>query len=349
MSATLTVNGQDFVGWTDIEVAASIESIVREFRFSASENYPPVGEALQINAGDEVEVRLEDQLVISGHVDSVGVEYDAQSHTQTYSGRSKTGDLVDCSVTHSGQFRTQSVPQIIAELCSPYGVSVIAHPDSGGTIQNFQIEHGEAVFSAIDRLVQFRGLLALDDGEGNLFLSKLGTERSPVALIRGRNILACSAQASTVNRFSQITVKGQSTGDDENFGLAATGLAASATDSTIQRRRELIIESEADATLTDLQQQAEWEVAARHGEGFSITYTVQGWLAEKDLWSPGWRVTVVDDLVNLPTEELVIADVRFSLSNESGTTTQLTLKPITAFQSAADLSATVGLETQVRG
>jgi len=111
-----------------------------------------------------VEVYIGTDKVLTGYVDASPISYNSQTSTMGVSGRSKTGDLVDCVATNSGgQWKNRKVEQIITDLARSCGISVKSMVDTGVRVPNFKVNEGESIFSCIDRLLETRSLLSTDD------------------------------------------------------------------------------------------------------------------------------------------------------------------------------------------
>jgi len=110
-------------------------------------------EALPINDGDACEVRMGDDVVLTGYVDEAVDTLDDESHELQVTGRDKTGDLVDCSAIHSpDQWSGLTLQAIAAILCKPFDIPVKAETDTGAPFPTVKLQPGETVFAVIERL-----------------------------------------------------------------------------------------------------------------------------------------------------------------------------------------------------
>jgi prophage tail gpP-like protein len=328
----LRIGSREFRGWTEIGVTRSLEAISGTFDFQAVELAPddPLGREIQL--GDACEVLLNGQTVIAGFVDERAPAYDGVSHDVRVGGRDRTGDLVDCSVTAKpGEWHGRKLEQIVADLIAPYaaaanlpGIVLSVGADTGKAFEVFKAEPTETVFAALDRACRQRAILPVSDGQGGLVLTRAGTERIPVRLERGKNILAGSGAYSDRERFSLYRFRGQTRSSDFFSGAQAASVAGEAQDEWIARFRPLVQVAEEPGTAEALRQRARAEAAIREGRGFRAEITVRGWeWAPGQLWEPNRLVPVLDSWLGIDME-LLIVGVTYRL-DAAGTTAQLSL------------------------
>jgi prophage tail gpP-like protein len=321
----LTVDGARYGGWKSADITRSMESGSGSFGLWVSERWPGQTEERPIAPGSRCVLTLAGEAVITGYVDDLLVRETADSHSIDVSGRDAACDLIDCSATNTpGEWRGVSLLDLAAELARPFGVAVRAEVDVGAPL-DAKLEHGESAWRAIERACRLRAMLCMSDGAGNLVLTRAGTGRAEVRLVRGQNILSYSVRRSIADRYSEYRALGQRPSrDGEDPSQAAHG-SALVTDPGVTRYRPMILTAEDAADGVTLQQRAQWEARVRAGRSQRIDVTVQGWRQKPGgrLWQPNERVTL-----ELPrsTAELLVATVHHSLS-ERGSQTQLSLVP----------------------
>ncbi|MCM1512606.1 MAG: contractile injection system protein, VgrG/Pvc8 family [Oxalobacter formigenes] len=335
-TVTLTVNGKSYGGWMSVEITAGIEQTARSFSLSVSHPWPGSGNDLPVKPGDACTVSLGSDKVITGWVDAVPVSFDTTSISRSVTGRSKTGDLVDCSaIWPGGQWKNQKIEKIAADLAGYYGVAVKTETDTGLAIAAHQIQQGESVFQSLDRLLRARQLYLTDDAEGNLVFIEVGKERAETALAVGENVLSGSLNRDHTGRFATYICKGQMTGDDDFYGALASQTQETGKDAGITRKRVLVIKQSGQGTAASCKNRALYERDSRAGKSLSGTYTVAGWRqGNGDLWEPNRMVKVVDPVSGFD-DWLVIGSVTYRL-DDGGMTTTLNVAPIQAFSRQVD-------------
>lgn len=327
----LKVNGQKFNGWKTASVKRAINSFASSFDLTLSQK------SLSVPLDAACQVLVDGMPVMTGYIDEIKPNYAAASHEVTFSGRSKTADLVDCAAMFdTGQVMNDELSAIIRRIVSPFGIQLIFNPIGSFPIVDFQLQQGETASAAIERLCSMHSLIYHDNAEGNLVISQakiglpVGTLIHKVEDGSKNNILSGGCTYSRRDRFSEYIVKSQMSGSDFTGGddLSTEGRA---TDSDIPRYRPLVLLAESSMDNMTAQSRAVWEKSNRAGKSLSLDYTVQGWKnGNGGLWEPNSYVVVDDDFVQIKGK-LVISDVSFNISADGGTTSALHLCPPEAF------------------
>lgn len=335
---TLVIDGMAYGGWTRLEVQRGIEQIAGGFVLQLTSRYPGVDVPVQLREGLPCDVRLGNDLVISGYIDDYETDDTDTSSTVRVSGRDKTADLVDCSAIYkTGQWRGATLPQIVADIARPFGIAVAVSPgtDTGEPFKRFALEEGEKAFDAIDRACKLRAVLVTSTPAGNLLITSASTVSAGVRLIEGVNMKKFNSRHSWKERHSEIIMKGQVPGDDRENGAAAAHLKASAKDAEIARYRPLVVIAEHGTSTKSLTDRAAWEVKVRMGRGKRGGCTVVGWRTGQDgqegpLWEPNTLVPVTSERMNIDMA-LLIVSCSYQLT-EQGKVTDLTFARPEAFE-----------------
>ena len=234
----LSIAGKKYAGWTEARIQRGIEQVSGQFSLTVSDRWPGQETAWPIRPGDACTLSVDGAVVITGHVDDVFPQFDANGHAIQVYGRDAVGDLIDCSAAlRPGRWENRTLTQIAADICRPFGIAVAATADVGPVFSVFAVQPGESAFEAIERACRFRGVLPVSDGRGGLLLTGPSAERLAVALVQGENILAASAALSSRDRFSAYTALGQSAGSDSSTPDQNASPAGRATDPGVTRHR----------------------------------------------------------------------------------------------------------------
>lgn len=320
----LHINGFVYSGWTQLRVTRSLEQLASSFSVSFTDRWEAGSERIPIEQGDDFRLSYNGETIITGWVIRDMVEYDDQQHTLSATGRSLTGDLVDCAAIYrGGQWRGRTLLQIAEDLCEPFGITASANVSVGAKFRLFELDDGETVFQALTRAAKRRGVLLLTDVDGNLVFDRVGSSKVSTQLRYGRNIKRGSRENSGEARFSSYKVKAQTSGNDNLFG-ASTSLSRTSTDDGVLRYRPTIITADDEDSGTELQKRADWERNTRAGQSKRVQYTVQGWEHDSGLWEPNTLIRVVDERLRLD-DELLIVEASQERSESLGSVTNLTL------------------------
>ena len=337
----LFVGSKIYAGWKDVRVSLGIEQIAGTYELTITERWPNQPTDWTIPPGEVCEIKIGEDAVISGYVDTVAVSYDSTSHSIKVTGRDRTGDLVDCSAP-SVSLSGLSFLKIAQKLCQPFGISVSDQTDgiSGKVIPKLTIQNGESVFKTLEKLARSVGVLLISDARGGLLITRAGMAglcKTP--LEQGENILKGQLEHTHASLYSEIVVKGQSAApgaskyslaDNQHKGEVKRGRTNKSSNSQIDRYRPLILVAETQADAKRCQQRAEWEASNREAKARRITLTVQGWRQpDGTLWQINQKVRVCSSW--LRTDECwLVAGITFSLS-DAGSITTLTLTSDKAF------------------
>jgi prophage tail gpP-like protein len=333
---TLIVASRRISGWTDVRVTRGIERCPNDFDIGLTDLYPDALSQLVVQPGDPCKLLIGNDPVITGYIDRMEIGLSADQHAIRISGRGKTQDLVDCSAEWpTGQISGADALGIAKKLAAPYGIEVeAADPDEiGEVVPQFNMIIGETPFSIIERVCRYRALLAYEQPDGSLLLSRTGVSRAGSGFTEGQNVQACSMMACADQRFSEYRVFLQSMDALSDLGTGGN-LIYTATDEGMARHRIKMMIAEAGGQGLDIaKQRALWEAARRAGRSAIVSVTTDTWRdAAGWLWTPNTLVRMALPSLKLADETWLVGEVTYSRNNESGTTATVALAPPAAFE-----------------
>ena len=324
-NVSLLVGGKLYSGWEDIAVTRAIDAASGAFTLTVTERWSHDSETTwPISPGDPCEIRIDDEVVISGYVDVFAPSFDSNSHTINIQGRDKTADLIDCSAVHDpDEWRNFTVLDLANVLAKPFGVPVKAEADIGAAFPVVKLQQGESVFEALDRHCRLRKLLLMPDGSGGLLITRTGVKRASVTLTQGKNILAATGSINAAERFSKYVVKAQAAYSTESDGEGEAHISGTVVDPAIKRYRPLLVIAEGGGTSKTASDRAIWECNARIGRSAAAALVVQGWRQnDAELWAPNLIVAVQSDWLRI-SGDMLIRQVTYQKNLSSGTTTTI--------------------------
>lgn len=322
----LRIDGRSYGGWKNVRISRGVEQLAGDFTLGVTERWPRMLDVRAVRPGERCEVLIDGAPVVTGWVDAVSPRYDATSHQVTITGRDATGDLVDCSaIAGDGRVSGSTLAGVARILARPFGIPVVVMGNAGSTPLpgEYALEQGETVFEALERAAKFSGALLFSDGQGRLVIGNAGDTRAGADLVEGANILRASAEWSWRDRFSTITVKGQSAGDDEDNGETVAHVASSAKDAQINRYRPLVVLADSQAVAGTAANRAGWEVKVRRGRGARATVTVAGFYAGPAVWAPNTLTHLTSSWLSAD-RDMLVSRVTYLL-DEQGRRTELEL------------------------
>jgi prophage tail gpP-like protein len=334
---TIVVAGRRFGGWLDVQVSRGVEAAAASFDISCTQRWPGADERFELEEGQSCEVWIGADKVLTGYIDVVDIERQADSASCKIAGRSKTCDLVDCSPDFEVvEFAGQDIAAIARKLAQPFGVEVVAQ-SSAPALPLSAAQKGETVWKLVERLARQRQLLVMDDPEGRLVLARLAAELADDSLVYPSDGLKrISTKRDSSKRFSVYRVKAQAgtatrwadAGSDDTVSAAeaAAHVTGEFFDRGVKRYRPKTILAEGAAKKEGADKRAEWECRRNIGKALRIAAQRVDWRQSSGkLWVPNLLVPVKIDAAKVDAR-LAIATVSYRKSGE-GTLCDLELVP----------------------
>ena len=338
---SITANGQTIEGWQDIAVTRGIENFPSSFDLGFTEKFPDSATEVAITPATACQVKIGDDLVLTGYVDQYISNITPASHDVRITGRSKCEDLVDCSALFDQgvvYLADQTITQIATSLAKPFGITVSNMSDDGPPVLAVVVNLGETPYEIIEKVARWMGVLAYDGTDGNLILSRVGTTSMASGFAQGVNVQAASVTYRADQRFTDYYVVWQAVNvqNDPVYGLNQHGYAQDPSLKQLGRvRPHYIVSSMVDVQLGgDLGQKiAQWECNRRFGRSQSVTILTDSWRDQAGmLWQPNAYATVDIPAIKASGLNWIIASVTYLRDLQTGTTAQVTLMPPQAFE-----------------
>ena len=303
-----------------------MENFSSSFSFSTTVKENSLG-VIQNNLklGQQARVFIDENLVITGYIESLDISYSAGSHSINVSGRDIGGDLIDSSIRQKSYIQRDFFKLVNLVLVdNGYSIKVI---NNVGTLtleptETIKTEQGDSVFDFLDRYAKKLQVLLKISPNGDLEIIREDDEVVKNFLIndftQNNNILSASLNLSTVNRFNLIEVYSQ----DNNKTHTKTGISqkGTATDSNIRATRRKVITMNTASQSKSLTALAEWNINLRRAKGSRYSCKVVGFYSGKDIWQPNKLVNIVDYTAQVKGNFL-IQGVEFSQSLQGSFTT----------------------------
>ncbi len=337
----LKIGGNEFRDWTSIFIEKSLYQMVGSFSLTTANILPgDVNKEWGISLEDECQVSINDQVIITGYIDDIPIEYSAESHNIQLNGRDKTCDLVDCSFVIEGEdqineWKDQKIIRIIEDLANAFGIAVSVSKIVEERLNEkipyegtFKANEGDTVFDLIFKLCRMKAVLPISYGDGRLHLVEggFGDLDAWDDLELGRNIKSGMLTQFNRDRFSRYILKGQSEKTVNNTEVEASQIIAEYEDKVIPRYRPFVVLSEYKTTEGWAKERIKWEATNRAGASRSVEYEVQGWTQSNGIvWPLNGLVRVKDNFLFNKDVTLLIAEINFTLDEELGTITRLGL------------------------
>lgn len=354
---TLEIGGRAFRDFVKIGITRSLEEIAGSFdldlydagRAAAAQPQRTAREVAEaVRQGQPCTVKIDGEAVLIGHIDEAKISWTGDAMRFGFTGRDRTGDLVDCAAAPDGpaEYRGLTLTEIATRICRPFGITVRADTDVGAPIPVFSLDASETALSAIEKAARQRGVLLVSDGVGGLVLTRGGASRGPAPLRVPGNVQQATATFSWRERFRDTIVKGQTRaagGNRAQDGVAndltaATPPATAATRPAVRERAGVVMTGRArDEAVTrhrptvqlaktqsggaSVQMQAEWRMRVARAKSETLSYRVLDWRAGDParLWRPNELVAVTDPVAGV-SGDMLVASVTYGLGADGADT-----------------------------
>lgn len=334
----LILGGNRFTGWTNVEMVRSIDQFADAWSVEAITRWAVTTDpdiAMRVDTDDAAEFWWGDLELVRGWLDEISEDADERAWTIGFAGRSRAGDLVDCTAIRKGAWRERSVLEIAKDLVAPYALTVREGlPQLQTTLRRFAVDGEETVAECLQRLAAFAGVRVRSTPRGDVEFFLPGQRTAQTSLRWGRNIRRISRRRSVVERFSDYVIRAQVHNTDAWNANAAT-VAARVKDEAVLRYRPLRISSKVGEAADKLQRKAEWERNTRAGRSDELVVEVYAaektWLAAPGVtWEPGMLVPIYVPHLDLD-DLLLIKDLSLSYG-AGGFSARLTITHPEAYQ-----------------
>lgn len=361
---SLTIRGSVFKNWTSFTITSELNTISPAFSVGVVTKEKTL--ITKLSVGKDVIVKIGENIVLTGYVEQTPVSYSATSANIGIAGRSKTCDLIDCTVmiksddilccsssskdlvkasdVASTEFKNTSIEDIIKKLIAPYGISLVKQikieenkPDPLVNKINFSAKNEDTVLKALQNLTSSANLLFYGNEKGELVVTDKGYLSAEDSLELGKNVISGSANFDATKIFKYYRVVGQGKGATGNTGSAVSTYNYIAEDNSIIKRTRLLTSKiEGSAALEKCETTAKGDRDYAKSQFYKITYKVQGWRQSNgDLWQINSIVSIKDDFLGINNNlkdkknevKFLITRVVFNLSESEGMTTTIDVVP----------------------
>ena len=326
-SPTIIIGGREHRDW--LEYGIDSDLLIPADAWDMSLGIPVSEVPAEVKPWAAVEIRMGDDLVLTGRIDSLERESRKDAREFALRGRDLAAVLTDCSAPIFVT-RESSLADIIAKIVRPLGISKI-DVQTKDTREKITVEPGMSAWDALDRVCAQNGCAAWFAPDGTLIVG--GPDyAAPIVgelyltLDRQRtNVLRLRVEEDATDMHSEVAVLGQTHGTEGAAGQHNIKATAKSAVLGNVNRPLIVVDSECD-TQALAERRARKEVADAELSGFTITAEVRGHRSEEGvLWLPGQRLRVVSEPDGIDDVFFLMAR-RISGGRERGQRTELTLK-----------------------
>ena len=338
----LLVGEEEFDIWQSYSIELSMLNIPSAFTLTAPNDEGSM--AYQVEPGDEVAVLVDGNIQLTGRVDEVRYNVDADGATVEISGRDNGLFMVDCYP--DPQIIKNKTLLEVAEILSGEWIPSWVSSESLEKIKYLKIEPGMTIFDVLTEQARKNKLIIWLESDGRGVIGKPDYDQDPIYELHRHppsssyavmnNILSGGPTVKWSDRYSFVTVYGTSGGTQANYAKSIRSKSTAIDDSETwySTDRQLIISDSNVKNLKQAKNMAELEVARRKFDSWVGEYTVSGFYGEKQnadysksktQWWVNTRVVLEDEVAGF-TGVYYIVKRRF-YCNEQGQFTDLELRP----------------------
>lgn len=335
----LEVNGIQYTNFISASCDIRLDSLSNRFSFEA---VAPQGQPLPFKGGEACKVIVDDELVLTGFIEVVSVDYNGEDHTIFVSGRDKTADLLDSTIDTIDDLRGDGltlkvlIETVIKQLELSIMVIDEASPKPFSATEDIAApEPGDNAFSFIESYARKRQVLLTSNADGNIVIAKNSgqTASGAVQHIIGasdNNVMSSSFSFDTTGRYNAYKMASglnpvalNLAGDTDLASLV--NQSGGTFDNDIRAGRQLIIISEAPFSDSSCETRSKWEADIRRARGLIYSASVPQFRVGGDtgaLWQINRIYQIVDDFVG-KKETMLLNSITFNFDADQGRNTEL--------------------------
>lgn len=332
LKPALLIDGTEHRDWTSYSIDSDLMIPADAWSFELG---PVVGDLpKQLVEGKEVKVKMGEEVVMVGRIDTMTDDVSRQGRNLSLTGRDRAAVLLDCSspIFVSKQV---SLADVMAKVVRPFGITrTRIDADKTLTREKINVEPGENAWDTLQNAAEANGLWPWFSPDGTLIIGRPDYTQPPVATLKMKrdggenNLVSLSESRDVSRRFSEVTVLGQSHGTTLEEGKH--NIKATVRDSGLTwYRPKILTDHEADSLAVASARGLKFIADARLN-GYTLTAAVNGHAvdmaaAKPMLWTPGQRVHLVSEPHGIDATFFIMAR-RFTGGRNQPARTVLTLK-----------------------
>lgn len=325
---TVEVDGKAHNSWKSYDIDSDFLIPADAFKFDLG--VPSNSTVLPDFSGDEVKVRINGELVMTGIVDTTQHTISKTNRTYSLNGRDRASILVDCSAPITN-VKGLTVLDAVKKIVEPLGIKKVAlRAENNPTLDKVDIDVGETAWNAAMRCANSAGLHLWFEPNGELIVGGADYSTPPVATLccmkdgKQNNFEQADLTFDVSNRFSEVTFLAQSHGKQGQDNKNDLKWVYNDPEMTTYKPKTVVV-SDVD-NLEALQKWAKKYIADSVLEGFTLTIIVPDHkMQDGTLWQPGQRVHVICEEYEIDAIFFLMGR-RFTLSRNGGTQTELRFK-----------------------
>lgn len=284
----------------------------------------------EVARGAAVQVRVGDETVLSGYVDTVRRRTTKTEKSLAINGRDLAAILRDCSAPIFTA-KQVTLAEVVTNIVKPLGITKVRvdAPRISSTWDKISVDPGDTAWDALVHAAEGEGLWPWFEPDGTLVVGGPDYNSPPVASLilrengKDTNVEWFDEDDSIAERYSDVTVLGQAHGTRSGTGKNA--IKATVRDTSVPVYRPKVYVDHDAPNLQAVEARARKIISDSRLQAHTLRASVRGHRTSRgELWKPGQRVHVVWDEYGIDAVFFLMA--RKLTSDRTGTRTTLTLK-----------------------
>jgi len=333
----IVVNGTPYTDFVNASVTMSLETMANDFSFVASavSDFPPLAQ------GDAVQITVDSETVLTGYIDEVSGRDTEGDHLITYTGRDRTGDLIDSYINVINDIKpgnNLTLKKLIEKIISHLGqdLSVIDNfsPDPFNQAEDFIApKAGEKAYDFVSKYAKKRQALLSSDADGNILITQSQPTDSGAVVqsatgANDNNILSQSWTINGSERFNKYIFRGQLSLQSLNDAGDSTpeqveNQHGQVTDSAVRAGRQYVSVEKQSYSDNQLDNRAKWSSQLAKAKSTRFTCVVPGHqMPQGGLWEVNTLVQVNSDRAQI-TRKMLLNTVTFQQGEGQPTVSSL--------------------------
>lgn len=326
---SLLVGGKVHSQWTSYSIDSDLLTPADAWEVRLARPTGPM--PTTIHKGAAVEVKVGSETVLVGYVDAVRRRTSKAQKSLAISGRDLAAILRDCSAPIFTA-KQVTLPEVVANIVRPLGITKVRIDTSNAIPEwdKISVDPGDTAWDTLVHAAEGEGLWPWFDPDGTLVVGGPDYNAAPVASLilrengNGNNVEFFDEDDSIAERYSEVTVLGQSHG--KHYEAGKNALRTTVKDSSVTVYRPKVHVDHDAPNLAAVEARARKIISDSRLNSHTMRAEVKGHrTSDGVLWKPGQRVHVVWEENGIDAVYFLMGR-QFRGGRDDGARTQLTLK-----------------------
>jgi prophage tail gpP-like protein len=305
LSVKVRVNGETFTRFKQVDLSRSRDDFAGECRIIVSQQSDAQS---FIKQGDLIELFFDGTQKLTGYVEKITDSESKDSHDISFRARDKVADLIDSSCPDNVKnIDNVSTYAALVQLCidglgltDEISVTDTTNATFDDSTQLKAAEVGQTVGDFLNENARLVNVFLNTDGKGNVLISlpsdKLSTVLQNIPGSINNNVISSEFNYDISDRFYEYKIYSNSSLATDDADADNLDNSGTAYDTEIRSTR--LYEAIADKPMTsaECKRAAKEEANIRRARSFEYNCKVAGFSANGELWLPGKKVKVNDEL-----------------------------------------------------